>query len=187
MYELYDVEDDKIIIDKLENVTSRLLEFIKDNLCFPTTKNNEDLYKVYNGYKDLLDFYGYKEKLEEYLKYLKKEKLDKTVEQLVKELVIFITNNQGYLPTIYVDDKEEIDLAERYKKYKKYFNEDQRALIEQTMLEVKRVSEDIVSLVVEFIEKNKRYPIVISKDAKEKDLAEKFLRFKENLTIEKSF
>ena len=106
MYELYDVEDDKVIIEKLEDVTNRLLEFIKENLCFPTPKNNEGLYKVYNGYKDLLDFYGYKEKLEEYLKRLKKDKIEKIVEKLVKELIVFITKNQGYLPSIYVDDKK---------------------------------------------------------------------------------
>ena len=184
MYELYDVEDDKVIIEKLEDVTNRLLEFIKENLCFPTPKNNEGLYKVYNGYKDLLDFYGYKEKLEEYLKRLKKDKIEKIVEKLVKELIVFITKNQGYLPSIYVDDKEEIALANRYKKYKRYFNEEQNTLIEQTMLEVQKVSEDIVSLVVEFIKKNKRYPIGTSNNNEEKELAEKFLRFKEVLSPE---
>ena len=182
MYELYDVEDEKIINKKLEEVTNRLLEFIKVNMSFPTFKTDEELYKVYNGYKDLLDYYGYKEKLEEYLKHIKKANLEKILESLVKELIIFITNNSGYLPSASVDNKYEVELATKYKKYKKNLSEEQNALIEQTILEVKKVSEDVVDLVVDFIKKNKRYPLGSSDNDEEKELAEKFLRFKEVLS-----
>lgn len=179
MYEIHGIEDEEEIKKVVESVSNKLLEFINKNHRYPVAGEKE--HKQYNGYKKLLIKYGYKEKLDELLKLRKDEDIKKEIDILIPMLICFIKENYGDLPSSKVDDMEEQELAKKYGKLKKYFSNEQISIISNIIYEIKNNSDNFIDVYVDFIMKNKRYPLSDSDDPNERNLQNRYKRCVDSL------
>lgn len=182
MYEIYGIEDEEEIKKVVESVSNKILEFIDKKHRYPKNKEDEyDVYKQYNGYRKLLIKYGYKEKLDELLKLRQKEDIKREVDNFIPQLITFIKENSGDLPSCKVDDIEEQRLAKKYGKLKKHFSNEQISIISNVIYEIKNNSDNFTDIYVDFIIKNKRYPLSDSDDLNERKLQNRYKRCVDSL------
>lgn len=180
-YKVYE-EDEEIVKQKTDEIAKEILSFIDQKGRYPQNNNSEnDLYSKYRGFKKLLIKYGYKKKFDELLGLKKEQELVKKIELLINEVLEFIRKNSGDLPSTKVDDIGERNLANEYNKFLKYFSLEQKKLINDEINKYKQ-DDALVDLYVDFIKKNRRYPIINAEDEYESSLQKKYIRNQEKLS-----
>ena len=120
------------------------------------------------------------EKITELLEKIVKENKRKKVDDVFSKVIEFVKDNYGDLPSSKVDDPNEVRLASDFRNCRRHFTKDQRQELNSLIIKIKAKSDNIVDLYIEFIKKNKRYPIADSQDTNEREL---FMRYRRCLSV----
>lgn len=181
MYRIYDEEAEDEVKQEVDQVANEILKFIQIKGRLP---NNDVLEwgvrTKYLSYRSYFKKYGYMEKITELLEKIVKENKRKKVDDVFSKVIEFVKDNYGDLPSSKVDDPNEVRLASDFRNCRRHFTKDQRQELNSLIIKIKAKSDNIVDLYIEFIKKNKRYPIADSQDTNEREL---FMRYRRCLSV----
>lgn len=158
----------------VESIYNELLKFINKNVRFPEYKDLEkDLFYKKIIFNNDLEKYGYKEKLNAALNDAIKNQLNMRKEKLINELLAYIENHNGLLPTP-LGDANERKLLTKFNEYKVYFDDDDNKKLKEKSSEFKNYKKYIINKYTNFINRYKRRPNEKFKDEEEHQLCMEF-------------
>lgn len=160
--------------DDLQECYIELIDFIIENLRYPKISDG-NIYLKYSKLKNLLIKYDYKESLDYILKVQKSEFIKKSRSDLFGEIVQFMHNNFGDLPSDRVDDTTEKELAKKLKKEISKFTEEEKEFLKNLKREL-QANDNLLQDYLNFIINNKRFPIKKVSTYEEHQLHLRFLR-----------
>lgn len=168
-----------------EEYAEELLKFINSKFRYPVhyLEIEKDEYSKYRAFSKTLSKFGFKEKLDELVKMKKREQLENSKNLFIPELLAFIQNNYGDLPSMKIEDEDEQRLAKEFRRFKRYFSDIDRKIISDEIKNVKdNLETNVVESYVNFLLKNKRHPLETSENEEERELVRRYKRNADNFT-----